>query len=260
VNPVSGFRYLVSDTLAITKRNLLRYLRLPRLLVFSSIQPIMFLVLFNYVFGGAVRTPVPGGKYINYLLPGLLAQVVMFGAIQTGVGLADDMSRGIVDRFRSLPMSRAAVMAGRTLSDTIRNLVVICIMLVVGSIMGFRFQQGFLEGLGMIGVLLLFGFAFSWIAALIGMTSGDTESAQLAGFLMVFPLTFASAVFVPTNNMPGWLQAFANNQPVTHVVTAARQLALGTPGHGAIWKIVLWCVGILIVFVPLATYRYKKSV
>lgn len=250
-----------ADTWTITKRNLLRYVRLPRLLVFSSIQPIMFLVLFNYVFGGAVRIgTVPGGKYINYLLPGLLAQVVMFGAIQTGIGLADDMSRGIVDRFRSLPMSRAAVMAGRTLSDTIRNLVVIIIMLGVGSVMGFRFQHGALNAAGMIGVLLMYGFAFSWIAAVIGTASGDTETAQLAGFLMVFPLTFASAVFVPTQSMPGWLQAFANNQPVTHVVTAARELALGTPGNGAVWKITLWALGILAVFVPLAVNRYKRSV
>ena len=249
----------IQDTLTITKRNLLRYVRLPRLLIFSSIQPIMFLVLFNYVFGGALH--VPGSKYIDYLVPGLLAQVVMFGAIQTGIGLADDMSRGIVDRFRSLPMSRAAVMAGRTLSDTIRNLVVILIMVSVGSLMGFRFQNGLLGAVGMVTVLLLYGFAFSWIAAVIGMTAGDTETAQLAGFLMVFPLTFASAVFVvSTASMPGWLQAFANNQPVTHVVTAARELALGVPGNGAIWKIVLWVVGILIVFVPLATWRYKKSV
>jgi len=251
---------MFADTWTITKRNLLRYIRLPRLLVFSSIQPIMFLVLFNYVFGGAVRIgAVPGGKYINYLLPGLLAQVVMFGAIQTGIGLADDMSRGIVDRFRSLPMSRAAVMAGRTLADTIRNLLVITIMVSVGSLMGFRFQHGFFNALGMVGVLLMYGFAFSWIAAVIGMASGDTETAQLAGFLMVFPLTFASAVFVPTKSMPGWLQAFANNQPVTHVVTAARELALGIPGNGAVWKIALWSLGILIVFIPLAVNRYKRS-
>ncbi|HSX47005.1 MAG TPA: ABC transporter permease [Patescibacteria group bacterium] len=249
----------ISDTLAITKRNLLRYVRLPRLLIFSSIQPIMFMLLFNYVFGGAVRIGVPGGKYIDFLLPGLLAQVVMFGAIQTGVGLADDMSRGIVDRFRSLPMSRAAVMAGRTLSDTIRNLVVILIMLIMGTIMGFRFQRGFLDAIIMVVLLLLYGFAFSWIAAVIGLASGDTETAQLAGFLMVFPLTFASAVFVPTASMPGWLQAFANNQPVTHVVTAARQMALGTPGNGATWKLILWVIGILVVFIPLAVNRYKRS-
>lgn len=259
---MKGIKFTITDTLAITRRNLLRYVRLPRLLVFSSIQPIMFLVLFNYVFGGALRlgAAAPGGKYINYLLPGLLAQVVMFGAIQTGIGLADDMSRGIIDRFRSLPMSRAAVMAGRTLSDTIRNLAVILIMLFFGALLGFRFQNGWLGAIGMIAVLLLYGFAFSWIAAVIGMASGDTETAQLAGFLMVFPLTFASAVFVPTSGMPGWLQAFANNQPVTHVVTAARELALGIPGNGAVWKISLWALGILIVFVPLAVSRYKRSV
>lgn len=250
----------LADTWTITKRNLLRYIRLPRLLVFSSIQPIMFLLLFNYVFGGAVRVGAPGGKYINFLLPGLLAQVVMFGAINTGIGLAEDMSRGIVDRFRSLPMSRAAVMAGRTLSDTIRNLVVVIIMLSFGTLLGFRFQNGALGAIGMTAVLLLYGFAFSWIAAFIGLASGDTESAQLAGFLLIFPLTFASAVFVPTATMPGWLQAFANNQPVTHAVTAARELALGIPGHGAVWKLLLWVIGIMIVFVPLAVNRYKRSV
>lgn len=250
---------MLADTWTITKRNLLRYVRLPRLLVFSSIQPIMFLVLFNYVFGGSLHLGVPGGKYINFLLPGLLAQVVMFGAIQTGIGLADDMGRGIIDRFRSLPMSRAAVMAGRTLSDTLRNLVVILIMIGAGSLFGFRFQHGFVNAIGMIGVLLVYGFAFSWIAAVIGMAAGDTETAQLAGFLMVFPLTFASAVFVPTRGMPGWLQAFANNQPVTHTVTAARELALGTPGNGAVWKLLIWVVGILVVFIPLAVNRYKRS-
>lgn len=260
MNVLQSVRYTVKDVATLTKRNLLRYLRLPRLLVFSSIQPVMFLVLFNYVFGGAVRSPVPGGKYINFLLPGLLAQVVMFGAIQTGIGLADDMTRGIVDRFRSLPMSRAAVLAGRTISDTVRNLAVVIIMLLIGTVMGFSFHAGVLNAIGMVAVLLFYGFCFSWIAAFIGMTAGDTETAQLAGFLMVFPLTFASAVFVPTASMPGWLQAFANNQPVTHVVTAARQLALGVPGNGAVWKILAWGLGILIVFVPLSVYRYKRSV
>lgn len=253
---LSDSRYLANDILAITRRNLKRYMRSPRLIIFSSIQPIMFLLLFNYVFGGEVNAG--GSKYINYLLPGVLAQVVMFGAVQTGVGLADDMTRGIINRFRSLPMSRAAVMAGRTLSDSIRNLFVIAIMLVFGSFLGFQFHNGLGGAVGLVVVMLLYGFAFSWITAVIGMGSGDAETAQVGGFLLVFPLTFASAVFVPTTHMPSWLQSFANNQPVTHLAAAGRELALGTPSHGAIWKILLWVAGMLLVFVPLAIYMYRR--
>src|SRR5579862_5170962 len=162
MSPAKSIYYQFTDTWAITKRNLYRYLRLPRLIFFSSVQPIMFLVLFNYVFGGAIGagTHVPGGKYINYLLPGILTQMIMFGGMQTGIGLARDMSSGIIDRFRSLPMSRAAVLAGRTFADTIRNVFVAVIMLVVGTLLGFRFHAGLLRGIGMVAVILLFGFAF----------------------------------------------------------------------------------------------------
>lgn len=250
----------ISDTWTMTKRNLLRYLRLPQLLFFSSIQPVMFLLLFNYVFGGAIGSAgaAPGGKYINYLLPGILTQVVLFGAVNTGIGLAEDMGKGIVDRFRSLPMSRAAVMSGRTVADMIRNLVVACILLAVGSIIGFRFMNGFVNALGMVGIMLLFGFAFSWVAAFIGLSVADAETAQLASFLFIFPFTFASAAFIPVRTMPHWLQKFANNQPITYVSNAARQLALGLPSNGAIWKLFLWIAGILIVFVPLAIRTYRK--
>ncbi|MCA9343107.1 ABC transporter permease [Candidatus Saccharibacteria bacterium] len=245
------------DTWVIAKRNLLRYLRLPRLLFFSSIQPIIFLTLFNFVFGGAIGGEVPGGKYINYLLPGILVQTTLFGALNTGVGLAEDMGRGIVDRFRSLPMSRAAVMAGRTVSDMLRNVVVIAIMLSMGAIYGFRFQDGFLNAILMILLVLAFSFAFSWVAAYIGLTVGDTETAQLAGFVIIFPLTFASAAFVPVESMASWLQVFARNQPITFAVDAARQLALGIPSNGAIWKLLLWILGILAVFIPLSIWRYR---
>lgn len=220
----------------------------------------MFLVLFNYVFGGSISgsVRVPGGKYIDYLLPGIMTQMILFGGSQTGIGLARDMVSGIIDRFRSLPMSRAAVLAGRTVADTIRNVFVTLIMLIVGFFIGFRFQNGWLGGLGMVAIILLFGFAFSWIAAFLGMTMNDEETAQLATFVMIFPLVFASAAFVPVQTMPGWLQAFARNQPITFAVDAARSLALGTPNNGAIWKLLVWVAGILIIFVPLAVRGYRK--
>ncbi len=252
-----------ADTWTITKRNLIRYIRLPQLLFFSSVQPIMFLTLFNFVFGGAIGAAgaAPGGRYINYLLPGILTQVMLFGAINAGIGLAEDMGKGIVDRFRSLPMSRAAVMSGRTSADTIRNLAVTLILLTVGSLYGFRFMNGAGNAILMVLVMLVFGYAFSWISAFIGLAMADAETAQLAGFLLIFPLTFASAAFLPTATMPSWLQVFANNQPITYVANLSRHLAVGTPlPDGTTWKLFLWIAGILLIFVPLAVARYKKSV
>lgn len=249
------------DTAIITRRNLIRYVRLPRLLFFSSVQPVMFLLLFNYVFGGALggSINVPGGKYIDFLLPGILVQMVMFGGVQTGIGLADDMSKGIVDRFRSLPMSRLAVVAGRTFADAVRNIVVVSIMVGVGYLIGFHFHSGWIDALCMVGVAVLFGYALSWAFALVGMAVHDPETAQLASFVFIFPLTFASAAFIPLQTMPSWLQVFVRNQPVTFVANSARHLALGVPDGGATWKILLWCVGILIVFIPLAIRQYRRS-
>lgn len=253
--------FQISDTWAVTKRNLLRYIRLPQLVFFSAIQPIIFLTLFNYVFGGALGNEGAAvhGKYINYLLPGIMVQVTMFGGLQTGIGLARDINSGILDRFRSLPMSRGAVLAGRTFADMLRNVVVIAIMLIYGSILGFRFATGVGGASAMIAILLFFGFAFSWFSAFLGMAVKDEETAQLAGFALVFPLVFASAAFVPVASMASWLQHFANNQPMTFAANAARDLALGIPSHGAIWKVFAWGVGILAVFVPLAIWRYKRS-
>lgn len=258
MSPLAFVYHGITDTWAITKRNLYRYIRLPQLLFFSSIQPIIFLTLFNFVFGGALGADVPGGKYINFLLPGILVQTTLFGALNTGIGLAEDMGKGIIDRFRSLPMSRAAVMAGRTISDLLRNVAVMIIMLIMGSIYGFRFQNGIAGALGMAFCVLAFSFAVSWVAAFMGMSVKDSESAQLAGFAFIFPLTFASAAFVPIATMPPWLQAFARNQPVTFAVNAARELALGLPSTGAWWKLMLWAAGILIVFVPLSIWRYRQ--
>ncbi len=248
----------ITDTWVITQRNLIRYVRLPQLLFFSSVQPIIFLSLFNFVFGGAIPHG-DAGKYINFLLPGVLVQTTLFGAINTGVGLAEDMGKGIIDRFRSLPMSRAAVMAGRTMSDMIRNIMVMTVMFLVGTLYGFRFQGGFWSAIAAFACVLLFSFAFSWMYAFVGMSSKDSETAQLSGFVLIFPLTFASAAFVPVQSMPDWLQKFALNQPVTHAVNAARSLAMGTPTHGAVWKMLIWVAGMLIVFVPLSIWRYRRA-
>jgi ABC transporter DrrB family efflux protein len=257
---LTGIMNQFGDTWTITKRNLLRYTRLPQLIFFSAIQPIIFLTLFNFVFGGALGNQGAAlhGRYINYLLPGIMVQVTMFGGLQTGIGLARDLNSGLVNRFRSLPMSRAAVLAGRTFADLIRNVVVVLIMLIVGFLYGFRFYNGVWNALAMIGVLLLFGFAFSWFAAFLGLVVKDEETAQLAGFVFIFPLVFASAAFVPVQSMASWLQHFANNQPITFATNAARSLALGTPSHGAIWKMLLWTLGLLVVFVPLAVWSYRR--
>ena len=254
-----SFNSGLSDTLQITKRNIKRNFRIPQLLVFSSIQPIIFLTLFNFVFGGAVTAV--GGKYINFLLPGILAQTAMFGAIQTGVGLAEDLNKGVIDRLRSLPIARSAVLAGRTLSDAIRNLMVIILMLLVGSLFGFRFHQGIVNLILAIGLVLLFAYSFSWISAYLGLLIRDSETVQVAGFLWVFPLVFASSVFVPVKTMPTWLQVFARNQPVTQVVNAVRELTQGgvVGGSSFIWHSLVWSLGLIAVFAPLAVMRYRKS-
>ena len=262
MSAVSRFGWTLSDIFVLVKRNLLRYVRLPQLLVFSTIQPIMFVLLFAFVFGGAIATP--GVDYINYLIPGILVQTVLFGASQTTVGLAEDLSKGIVDRFRSLPMARSAVLAGRTLADSIRNVFVVLLMLLVGALIGFRFQGSLWESVLSVIVVVLFGFAFSWISALIGLLTKDPETAQVAGFIWIFPLVFASSAFVPVQTMPGWLQAFAKVQPISVTVNAVRYLTSGGAAPGtdgaAVWQSLLWMLAILFVFVPLAVRQYRRSV
>ena len=249
------------DIATITRRNFTRLLRTPQLLFFSSVQPIMFLLLFNYVFGGAVTQAGTGTQsYINFLLPGILAQTSIFGSLQTGIGMADDLNKGVIDRFRSLPMSRSAVVAGRALADASRNVMVLLIMLLVGELIGFRFNNGIGNGLLALLVTLLFGFAFSWISLTIGLLVRDPETAQTSGFVWVFPLVFASSVFVPTQTMPDWLRKFAENQPVTQVVNATRYLMQGIGDSASVWRTLLWVAGIIIIFVPLAVYRYRKAV
>jgi len=254
---VTAYRpgWAITDTLVITRRNLLRFVRLPQLLVFSTIQPVMLLLLFNYVFGGAINAG--GVNYIQYLLPGFLVQIVVFGSAQTSVGLAEDLSRGMIDRFRSLPMSRPAVLAGRTLADTARYTFLVLLMIVVGTIMGFRFEAGILPAIAAAILAIFFGFAFTWISVFIGMSVKDVETAQVAGFVWIFPIVFASSMFVPVETMPGWLQAFAKVNPVTATVDTVRALSLGGAVLTHLWKSLAWIGGILAVFLPLAVNRYR---
>jgi ABC-2 type transport system permease protein/oleandomycin transport system permease protein len=257
---------IVADALTMTWRNLLKYVRVPTLLVFSTIQPVMFVLLFAYVFGGAIK--IPGVNYRDYLMPGIFVQTVVFGSTQTGVGLAEDLSRGMIDRFRSLPMARSAVLAGRTIGDTVRNLFVVLLMTGVGYAIGFRFHAGLLDALAGIALAVLFGLAFSWISANIGLAVRDVESAQAASFVWIFPFVFASSAFVPVLSMPGWLQAFAKVNPISITVDAIRDLTLGhdlrlaaglqgtTTTH--VLESLAWVAAILLVFVPLAVSRYRR--
>ena len=254
-SPATRLRWGTSDTLAMTWRNLIRYVRIPQLLVFSSIQPVMFVLLFNYVFGGAIK--IPHGNYTDFLMPGIFVQTAIFGSTQTGIGLAEDLSKGMIDRFRSLPMARSAVLAGRTLSDTIRNAFVILLMTAVGLVIGFRIHNGLLNAFYAFVLILAFSFAFTWVSAFIGLIVRDVETAQVAGFIWIFPLTFASSVFVPLAGMPSWLQAFATRNPITLTANAARALLLG--GDVSPLPAALWIVGILVVFVPLAVMRYRQA-
>jgi len=263
-----------SDTITIVWRNLLNIRRTPQLLVFSTIQPVIFVLMFRYVFGGAIK--VPGVPYVDYLMPGIFAQTIVFGAIGTGVGLAEDLSKGLVERFRSLPMARSAVLVGRSIADLSRNIFVVLLMVAVGYAVGFRIHDGVLRlGLAII-ILLFFGFALSWIFAILGLFTKNAEATQAAAFPVLAPLVFASNAFVPLGAMPAWLQAFARNQPVSITVAAVRRLVLGygTGTHqqaayralgmtGSTWvlvaKALAWAIGIVAVFAPLAVSMYRKA-
>ena len=250
--------YAISDALAVTWRNLLAYVRLPELLVFSTIQPIMFVLLFRYVFGNSITLSDPSIDYVDYLMPGIIVQTAVFGAAGTGIGLAEDMAKGLIERFRSLPMARSAVLAGRTMADSVRNVFVMVLITAVGFAVGFRIHGGVPAYIGALLLVLLFAFALSWVVATIGLGAPNGEAAQAAIFPMLFPLTFASSAFVDTSFMPGWLQVFANHQPVTVTVNAARDLVLGQPvGWGVVGSIG-WSLAIVAVFVPLAVRRYRS--
>ncbi len=249
-------RRLVTDTLIIAERNVLRLPRAPEMLIGFTIQPIMFVLLFRYVFGGAISTP--GYSYVDYLIPGIIVQNIAFGGFATALGLNEDVRKGLIDRFRSLPMSRAAVLAGRTLSDVLTNSLSVTILLITGVIIGFSFQTSVSEAIAGIGLLLLFGYAFSWFLAFIGLLVKSSETVNSVGFIAVFPLTFISSAFVPVESMPAGLKAFAEANPFTIVVDAMRQLWLGAPGND-VWAAIGWSLAIVAVFAPLAVWRYRRA-
>jgi ABC-2 type transport system permease protein len=250
--------WTVQDILTVTWRNLRVLTRNPDAVFFSAVQPIMFVLLFVYVFGGAIK--IPGVPYVDYLMPGVFVQTVTFGAVSTAVGLAEDLQKGLIERFRALPMARSAVLAGRTTADLVRNVFTVVIISVVGFAVGFRIGTNF--GLFLCGILIVLFFSYSlcWAFATVGLSAPNAETAQLMVFPILFPLTFASSAFVPVQDMPGWLQAFAKHQPVTQVVDAARSLMTGgtLTDTSAIWQALAWCVGALIIVVPLAVRKYRK--
>ena len=247
------------DVAAVTWRNLTTLRRVPRLLIFSTIQPLVFVFLFRYVFGGVATQSIPGVSYVDYLMPGVYVQVVVFGAMNTAIGLATDHQSGLLERFRSLPMARGAVLAGRTAADLIRNFFVVALMVAVGFAMGFRTHNGTLPFLGGMLLVLAFGYAMTWVYAVIGLAIGDPETAMAAGFPVLAPLVFASSAFVPVSTMPGWLQAFANNQPVTQTASAIRACVLGGPIASYAWHSLVWSIGIVAVFAPLGAWRYRRA-
>jgi ABC transporter DrrB family efflux protein len=250
-------RRLLSDTAIVAGRNLVRIKRAPDLLTAFTIQPVMFLLLFVYVFGGAIQTP--GYAYKDFLLPGIMVQNIAFGGFVTALGLNEDLNKGLIDRFRSLPMARPAVLAGRTLSDVATNALSIAVLLATGLIIGFSFHASAFEIVGGIGLLILFGYAFSWVFALLGMLVSSPEAANSLGFIAVFPLTFISSAFVPVESMPAALRWFADINPFTIEVNAMRALWVGAPARNYVWGAVVWSLVILAIFAPLAVRRYRRA-
>jgi ABC transporter DrrB family efflux protein len=252
-------RWGVSDALVMTRRNLLVWLRVPAYIVFTVVQPVIFVLLFRYVFGGAIRAPGAGG-YVDYLMPGIIGQTAAFATFATAIALAQEATKGVIDRFRAMPMARSAVLAGRLLADSIRMLIVILVIVGVGYAVGFRFHNGVGGAVGMVLLAEAFGIAVCCVSAFVGLAIKDEESVQAFGLIWIFPLTFVSSAFVPIATMPGWLQAFANNQPVTLVINAMRAMALGGPNFPlfpALWQSIAWLVGVMMVFTPLAVRSYR---
>jgi ABC transporter DrrB family efflux protein len=256
---MSALAATVADTAVIAKRNLLRIPRQPDLWVSFTVQPVMFVVLFVYVFGGAIQTP-GYDNYVDFLIPGIVAQTMAFGGFVTAIGLSDDLRKGLIDRFRSLPMARSAVLAGRTLADVATNAVSIVVIIIVGLLLGFSFSTSPLEVAAGIGLLLLFGYAFSWIFAFIALNSSSPEGAQALGFIVIFPITFASSAFAPPESMPAAIEAFANANPFSTIVDATRALFVGAPAGNSVWGAVLWCIGLIVVFAGLSVHNYRRAV
>ncbi len=255
---MSRLRYAASDTVVLARRSLLRIPRQPDLLVGFTVQPVMFVLLFVYVFGGAITTP--GLDYVDFLIPGIIVQSMVFGGFVTALGLAEDLKKGLMDRFRSLPMWGPAVLAGRILADVGTNMIQLVVMFTVGIAVGFRFSTGAPEVIAGIALLLLFGYAFSWVFAFIGLTASSPEAANAYGFTILFPFTFVSSAFVPVETMPDWLEPIAANNPFTTMVDAARALFVGTPAGNDVWASIVWAIVITGVFASLSIWRYRRAV
>jgi ABC transporter DrrB family efflux protein len=256
--PRPTYGWALSDALTITWRNLKAMSRTPEVIVFSTIQPIIFVLTFRYVFGGAIQ--VPGQlPYVDFLMPGVFVQTVAFGAMNTGIGLSDDLHKGLIERFRSLPMARSAVLVGRSLSDLVRNVGVVLLMIGVGFLVGYRIHTSAVPFIGSILLLLLFSLAFSWIFALIGLGAPTAEAAQAGSFPILAVLVFASTAFAPKEAMPGWLQAYNDVQPVSVVVRAMRTLSVGGPTTTPVIHALLWILAMAAIFIPLAIARYRRA-
>lgn len=250
----------IDDSLLMITRSSRHIIRNTDQLLGTFFQPIMFLVLFASVFGGAIEQALPPGvSYIDFLMAGIIVQTVAFGSTTTAIAITNDLQKGIVDRFRSLPMSNLAVLNGHVISDIFRNSISTTVMIVAGLVIGFRPEADFLGWLGIIGILLLFTFAFSWLSAIVGAMAKSVEAVQWLTFVIIFPLTFASSAFTPTENMGTFLKAFAENQPITQVVEAVRALILGNPVGDYAWLAVVWCIGLLIVAIPVAAYLFNRK-
>ncbi len=249
-------RWGIADTFTVTRRNLLAYTRVPEALFFATVQPIMFVLLFRYVFAGAIN--VPGGvPYVDYLMPGIFVQTVMFGTVSTSIGLAEDLQKGLIERFRALPMARSAVLTGRTTADLVRNMLVMVIVTVVGIAVGFRPSTGVAAYVAGVVLILLFAYAVSWGFAIIGLSAPNAETAQVMSFPLLFPLVFVSSAFVPVSSMPSWMQGFATYQPVSVTISACRGLMIGGPTAEWVVRSLIWSLVFLAVFIPVAVRQYR---
>ncbi|HAM03261.1 MAG TPA: ABC transporter [Acidimicrobiaceae bacterium] len=252
------FRVGVADVATLTLRELYIWFRNPAFIFFTLIQPVMFVLLFRYVFGGAIPVNIHGG-YVNFLMPGIIAQSAAFASFGTAISLARQLQKGVIDRFRAMPMARSAVLLGRLVADTLRVILTVILIIAVGYGVGFRFSNGVGPALLMIVLSVAFGVAICTISGFVGLAIKDEESVGSFGLVWLFPLTFVSSAFVPVASMPGWLQAFAKNQPVTVVIDELRSLALGGPLVLHAWQSALWLAGIIAVFVPLAVRAYRQA-
>jgi ABC-2 type transport system permease protein/oleandomycin transport system permease protein len=258
--PVSAaplaFGLAVRDMKGITKRNLLRIVRTPQLLFMTLVQPTIILLLFRYVLGGAIH--VPGVNYVDYVIPGIFLEAVLIGGMTTALALATDLQAGMIDRFRSLPMTRSAFLVGRTLADLCRAVLALLFIICLGLLVGFRFHNSLGACLGGTALIIGFGYAFTWVYAAIGLAVKDPQTAQMTSILPMFILFFASSALVPVATMPGWLQPFAHNQPASVTIDAVRALFEGGPVYHDLWQAVIWCIGMFVVFLAISLNLYRK--